>query len=65
MQRVIGSGHLAVGVMHGGDGLQQRAAVVQRRSNAKYFHRFFRVNMPDQLPLHVQTIATDDGGIDR
>ena len=64
MQRVIGSGYLAVSVMHGGDGLQQRAAVVQRRSHAENLHRLFRVNMPNQLPLHVQTVAADDGGID-
>lgn len=64
MQRVIGSGYLAVSIMHGGDGLQQRAAVVQRRSHAENLHRLFRVNMPNQLPLHVQTITADDGGID-
>jgi hypothetical protein len=42
------------------DGLQKCAAVVERRSDGENLHRLFGVSMPEELPLHIKTIAGND-----
>lgn len=60
MQRIVSARHLAGGVVDGGDGVQQRAAVVKRCGHAENTQRLFGVSAPYQLSLHVQAVAADD-----